>query len=120
MYANNAAFGPFPPAITDPTQPNEYYNYLSGTFRDGTLLTVGGSGFNSSSDITNFAFPANPSDSLTEWTMHDFFIDSNIVTTFTDSRAIGSIEKEIFNPGCLLYTSPSPRDATLSRMPSSA
>ena len=23
-------------------------------------------------------------------------------------------------PGCLLYTSPSPRDATLSRMPSSA
>ena len=24
------------------------------------------------------------------------------------------------NPGCLLYTSPSPRDATLSRMPSSA
>ena len=32
--------------------------------------------------------------------------------------------KEIFNKGrswiCLLYTSPSPRDATLSRMPSSA
>ena len=26
---------------------------------------------------------------------------------------------EFFNP-CLLYTSPSPRDATLSRMPSSA
>ena len=28
----------------------------------------------------------------------------------------------VFNPatGCLLYTSPSPRDATLSRMPSSA
>ena len=28
--------------------------------------------------------------------------------------------KEIINKGCLLYTSPSPRDATLSRMPSSA
>ena len=26
----------------------------------------------------------------------------------------------INSPGCLLYTSPSPRDATLSRMPSSA
>ena len=25
-----------------------------------------------------------------------------------------------FDDGCLLYTSPSPRDATLSRMPSSA
>ena len=31
------------------------------------------------------------------------------------SRGMGSIEKR-----CLLYTSPSPRDATLSRMPSSA
>ena len=30
------------------------------------------------------------------------------------------IEKEINPHTCLLYTSPSPRDATLSRMPSSA
>ena len=28
--------------------------------------------------------------------------------------------KEFFSLSCLLYTSPSPRDATLSRMPSSA
>ena len=28
--------------------------------------------------------------------------------------------KYIYPEGCLLYTSPSPRDATLSRMPSSA
>ena len=28
--------------------------------------------------------------------------------------------EELVNNGCLLYTSPSPRDATLSRMPSSA
>ena len=28
--------------------------------------------------------------------------------------------KKMFLKGCLLYTSPSPRDATLSRMPSSA
>ena len=27
---------------------------------------------------------------------------------------------EVIYTGCLLYTSPSPRDATLSRMPSSA
>ena len=31
-----------------------------------------------------------------------------------------SLEKELLGTGCLLYTSPSPRDATLSRMPSSA
>ena len=28
--------------------------------------------------------------------------------------------KQLLDEGCLLYTSPSPRDATLSRMPSSA
>ena len=33
--------------------------------------------------------------------------------------ALKDIEVETL-PGCLLYTSPSPRDATLSRMPSSA
>ena len=30
------------------------------------------------------------------------------------------IHKEVHPKACLLYTSPSPRDATLSRMPSSA
>ena len=30
------------------------------------------------------------------------------------------VSKKISRKGCLLYTSPSPRDATLSRMPSSA
>ena len=30
------------------------------------------------------------------------------------------MQDAIRNSGCLLYTSPSPRDATLSRMPSSA
>ena len=41
-------------------------------------------------------------------------------------RRFGQIEIEVANAGverlqnCLLYTSPSPRDATLSRMPSSA
>ena len=29
-------------------------------------------------------------------------------------------QDDILNPGCLLYTSPSPRDGLLSRMPSSA
>ena len=45
----------------------------------------------------------------------------------TPSRArAGELVKEIYQrlergwPCCLLYTSPSPRDATLSRMPSSA
>ena len=44
------------------------------------------------------------------------------------AHAQGDIQKHVANVevylqhpvGCLLYTSPSPRDATLSRMPSSA
>ena len=36
------------------------------------------------------------------------------------SNAIFSLTAEEQSQGCLLYTSPSPRDATLSRMPSSA
>ena len=38
-------------------------------------------------------------------------------TTLT--AALTKVAAEVFG-GCLLYTSPSPRDATLSRMPSSA
>ena len=38
--------------------------------------------------------------------------------TFTD-REINAGRK-VFNTSCLLYTSPSPRDGLLSRMPSSA
>ena len=43
----------------------------------------------------------------------------------TDGRALESMVDELTaisgqKPVCLLYTSPSPRDATLSRMPSSA
>ena len=36
-----------------------------------------------------------------------------------DAREVGAAFKA-WPKGCLLYTSPSPRDATLSRMPSSA
>ena len=43
----------------------------------------------------------------------------------TQVEAMKLTAEKIFEPlrswvGCLLYTSPSPRDATLSRMPSSA
>ena len=48
----------------------------------------------------------------------------NYMISFTDARAATDGQQlylRMFNAnGCLLYTSPSPRDATLSRMPSSA
>jgi len=99
MYSANSAVALFP-AINSPIQPDEFYNYLSGSFRDGTPLTYSGSGYNSSNDLTNFAFPGNPSDSLTAWTLHDF--DSTSTLSSLDFHAIGSIENEIFNQGDII------------------
>ena len=45
---------------------------------------------------------------------HDVFVEKNA------GKAIGFTDEMYQANGCLLYTSPSPRDATLSRMPSSA
>ena len=44
--------------------------------------------------------------------------DKNYVTDFSPSHKVQIFKANIFN--CLLYTSPSPRDRTRSRMPSSA
>ena len=43
-----------------------------------------------------------------------------VLTTWHGHVSNSSFIKKIYNSICLLYTSPSPRDATLSRMPSSA
>ncbi len=48
------------PAQTDPTTPIEYYNYLCGTWKDGTPLTVGGSGLGASTIQTKFALYDEP------------------------------------------------------------
>ena len=46
---------------------------------------------------------------------------ANVVITSRTLESLESTKQEIEAIGsCLLYTSPSPRDATLSRMPSSA
>ena len=53
----------------------------------------------------------------------------DIIQSFKDSLFTGFIALALFGPivglrtaskGCLLYTSPSPRDGQISRMPSSA
>ena len=53
------------------------------------------------------------------------FLERDLQLNFPQARELGNLEK--LRDGllplvdlCLLYTSPSPRDATLSRMPSSA
>ena len=43
-----------------------------------------------------------------------------VVQTFVKREAEPVVQTFVKREACLLYTSPSPRDATLSRMPSSA
>ena len=59
--------------ITSPTDnPDsafEYYNTLKGTWRDGTTMTFGGSGFDpASTDTVSYLFTGDPSDE-TGWSM---------------------------------------------------
>ena len=45
------------------------------------------------------------------------FLDKELTT---ELREAGKLTASVFSEVCLLYTSPSPRDGLLSRMPSSA
>jgi len=69
-YYNNGSSQPPPPEGTDdPQTATEYYNYLSGSWRDGTPFTLGGDAYNSgSTNFTNYAFP-NPPNEPSLWSM---------------------------------------------------
>ena len=69
-YYNNGSVNPPPPPGTDdPTSPSEYYNYLSGSWKDGLRFTYGGNGHNpNSTDYINYAFTEPPND-VTGWSM---------------------------------------------------
>ncbi|TVQ44812.1 MAG: hypothetical protein EA362_09620, partial [Saprospirales bacterium] len=69
MLYNNRTNYAGPISTTDPTNATEYYRYLTGHFRDGRPLTIGGDGYRPAGGTkTNFAFPGNPSDP-DAWTM---------------------------------------------------
>lgn len=67
-YYNNGGLGP-PPGTDDPNVAQEYYNYISGSWRDGTRFTAGGDGYNATSEeFINYAFTETPDDP-TGWNM---------------------------------------------------
>ncbi|MCC6412875.1 MAG: T9SS type A sorting domain-containing protein, partial [Saprospiraceae bacterium] len=73
-----------PPGTGGPTTAQEYYNCISGKWRDGTPLTSGGLGYNpGSTDFVNHAFPGNPS-APQGWSM------CTTVVPLTDMRTITS------------------------------
>jgi hypothetical protein len=61
IYFNNASVGGPPPATTDPSTAEEYYNYLQGRWRDGSILQSTGDGYDEGgSPSTRYAFPTAP------------------------------------------------------------
>lgn len=69
-YYNNPSVSPPPPPGTeDPNSAPEFYNYLSGSWRDGLRFTFGGNARNPGSpDFINYAF-TDPPDDTNGWSM---------------------------------------------------
>ncbi len=59
-YYNNATTTPNP-ATADPTNAVEYFNYMTGSWRDGLPFTVGGNGYGGTIP-TKYVFPDPPND----------------------------------------------------------
>ena len=76
-----------------------------------------------SSDVKSFDVEAIRADFPTlhqQVSGHDLVYLDNGASTQKPQSVIDAINHFYTHDNCLLYTSPSPRDATLSRMPSSA
>lgn len=67
-YNRTGGPGGNPPGTTDPQNAPEYYNYMSGTWRDGTPFTFGGTGYQSGGRNINYAFTGEP-DNTSAWSM---------------------------------------------------
>jgi len=66
-YYNNSGYNNPPPGTTDPGNAEEYYNYLTGSWRDGSPFTFGNDAYQDG-DMIRYAFvdPPNKSDG---WSM---------------------------------------------------
>jgi hypothetical protein len=70
-YANAGSSGVLP-GMTDPSTAGEYYNYLTGRWKDGTPFTQGGSGYNpgGAGRPIAYAFPSAPNRTgANDWSM---------------------------------------------------
>jgi hypothetical protein len=68
-YFNRASSDPAPPqGTTDPQTAQQYYNYLSGRWLDGTPYRFGGDGYQEAGAPVRYAFPDPPDDPF-GWSM---------------------------------------------------
>lgn len=65
-YLNNS-FSNAPPGTSDPQNPIEYFNYLTGRWRDGTPFSQGGIAYNPGADPYPYAFDGSEVEGL-PWT----------------------------------------------------
>jgi hypothetical protein len=67
-YYANGGFPGFP-GTSDPQSAQQYYNYMTGKWSDGTPVTFGGNGYNQgSSDLISYVYVGEP-DNQNAWTM---------------------------------------------------
>ena len=93
VYYNDLSVGNWPAGTTDPDLPSEYYNYLTGRWKDGSPLTYGGDGYQESVN-TDFAFPDDPV-SPNGWSM----CSANLA--FADRRVLASSKIGTLVPGAI-------------------
>ncbi len=67
-YYNNPTVGTWPGGTTDPQTADEYYNYITGRWRDGSSYQFGGSGYQTGGVDIDFAFTGAPDD-VSDWSM---------------------------------------------------
>ena len=129
LSANESALGASPKAIeTFEKEKNKVFKYpeddsnslrevLSNGFKIDSKRIICGSGSDQIFDLTCRLF-LNPGD---EVIVTEFgFIMYKIYASLSKAKVLLAKEKNFKASVCLLYTSPSPRDRTRSRMPSSA
>ncbi len=93
-YYNNAGIGGAPPGTTDPNNAQEYYNYLSGSWRDGSPFTFGDDAYQDGETV-KYAFLGNPVND-NEWSMCSQGTDPNL-----DRRTIQASGPFRLDPGAV-------------------
>lgn len=94
-YYMNGSIGNWPNAMTDPQAgaPQEFYRYISGSWKDGTPFTLGGSGYNvGSTETIDYAFPDVPNNAA-GWSMCTADLD------FGDRRTLQATGPLRLDPG---------------------
>lgn len=93
-YYNNGSIGSTPPGTHDPGNAQEYYNYLSGSWRDGSPFTFGADAYQDGAPI-KYAFIDAPDDP-NGWSMCSQNTDPN-----ADRRIIQASGPFRLDPGAI-------------------